>query len=133
VTGSDTIICLTRGSGASLIHFRFHDSLTLDLLSDVDCSGITSRAIIKGTLVYCGMNQGGTGIEVWGISDPTSPQRLSYVYLPPVMDNCGQRPISVFHWLPAGLPTRLQCGQPEQSSAGWSPRGLWHQRHVCCR
>jgi hypothetical protein len=85
-TADDTIICLARGSGASIIRFRSQDSLTLDLLSDINCNSIVSRAIIRDTLVYCGMNQGGTGIEVWGVSDPTSPHRLSYVYLPPIMD-----------------------------------------------
>jgi hypothetical protein len=85
-TADDTIVCLARGSGASIIRFRSRDSLTLDLLSDINCNGIVSRAIIADTLVYCGMNQGGTGIEVWGVSDLTSPHRLSYFYLPPVMD-----------------------------------------------
>lgn len=85
-TADDTIVCLARGSGASIIRFRSQDSLTLDLLSDINCNGIVSRAIIDDTLVYCGMNQGGTGIEVWGVSDLTSPYRLSYVYLPPIMD-----------------------------------------------
>jgi len=85
-TTDDTIVCLARGSGASLIRLRSRDSLTLGLLSDINCNGIVSRAIIKDTLVYCGMNQGGTGIEVWGVSDLTNPHRLSYVYLPPIMD-----------------------------------------------
>ena len=85
-TSDDTIICLARGSGASLIRFRSHDSLTLDLLSDINCSGVLSRAVIRDTLVYCGMSQGGTGIEVWGVSDLTAPHRLSYVYLSTVMD-----------------------------------------------
>jgi hypothetical protein len=85
-SADDTIVCLARGSGASIIRFRSEDSLTLDLLSDINCNGIVSRAIIDDTLVYCGMNQGGTGIEVWGVSDLTSPHRLSYVYLPPIMD-----------------------------------------------
>ncbi len=86
VTSDDTIVCLARGSGASLIRFRSPDSLTLSLLSDINCSGIVSRAIIEDTLVYCGMNQGGTGIEVWGVSNLESPDQLSYVYLPPIMD-----------------------------------------------
>jgi len=86
VTNDDTIVCLARGSGASVIRFRSRDSLTLDLLSDINCSGIVCRAIIQDTLVYYGMNQGGTGIEVWGISDLASPNRLSYVHLPPIMD-----------------------------------------------
>ncbi len=86
VTANDTIVCLARGSGASLIRFRSQDSLSLDLLSDINCNGIVSRAIIQDTLVFCGMQQGGTGIEVWGVSDLSTPHRLSYVYLPPVMD-----------------------------------------------
>ena len=85
-TADDTIVCLARGSGASIIRFRSQDSLTLDLLSDINCNGIVSRAIIRDTLVFCGMYEGGTGIEAWGISDPTNPHRLSYVYLPPIMD-----------------------------------------------
>jgi hypothetical protein len=85
-TAGDTIVCLARGSGASLIRFRSHDSLTLQLLSDINCNGIVSRAIIKDTLVYCGMQRGGTGIEVWGVNDLATPQRLAYVYLPSVMD-----------------------------------------------
>ncbi len=86
VTPDDTILCLARGSGASIIRFRSRDSLTLDLLSDINCYGIVCRAIIQDTLVFCGLQQGGTGIEVWGISNPASPNRLSYVYLPPIMD-----------------------------------------------
>jgi hypothetical protein len=86
VTDDDTIVCLARGSGASIIRFRSRDSLELDLLSDIDCYGIVSRAVIQDTLVFCGMSQGGTGIEVWGVSDLTEPHRLSYVYLPPIMD-----------------------------------------------
>jgi len=85
-TADDTIVCLARGSGASIIRFRSRDSLTLDLLSDINCNGIVSRAIIEDTLVFCGTNQGGTGIEVWGVSDLSSPHRLAYVYLPPIMD-----------------------------------------------
>lgn len=86
VTPDDTIVCLARGSGASIIRFRSQGSLTLDLLSDINCYGVVSRAIIKDTLVFCGMNQGGTGIEVWGVGDLTNPHRLSYVFLPPIMD-----------------------------------------------
>ncbi len=85
-TADDTIVCLARGSGASIIRFRSRDSLTLDLLSDIDCHGVVSRAIIQDTLVFCGMSQGGTGIEVWGVSDLTEPHRMSYVCLPPIMD-----------------------------------------------
>jgi len=86
VTSNDTVVCLARGSGASIIRFRSHDSLTLQLLSDINCAGIVSRAIIQDTLVFCGMAQGGTGIEVWGASDPSSPNLLSRVSLPPVHD-----------------------------------------------
>ncbi|MFO7676146.1 MAG: T9SS type A sorting domain-containing protein [bacterium] len=85
-TEDDTIVCLARGSGASIIRFRSEGGLRLDLLSDIDCYGLVSRAIIRDTLVFIGMGSGGTGIEVWGVSDLTAPQRLSYVHLPPIMD-----------------------------------------------
>ncbi len=85
-TADDTIVCLARGSGASIIRFRSHDSLGLELLSDINCHGLVSRAIIRDTLVFCGMNQGGTGIEIWGVGDLSQPHLLSYVYLPPVHD-----------------------------------------------
>ncbi len=86
VTPDDTVICLARGSGASLIQFRSHDSLELQLLSDINCYGILSRAIIKDTLVYCGMSQGGTGIEIYGVSNLAFPHLLSRIDLPPIMD-----------------------------------------------
>jgi len=86
ITPDDTIVCLARGSGASIVRFRSRDSLSLELLADINCYGIVCRAIIKDTLIFCGMSQGGTGIEVWGVSGLDSPHRLSYVYLPPIMD-----------------------------------------------
>ncbi|MEO0071741.1 MAG: hypothetical protein ABIK39_06640, partial [candidate division WOR-3 bacterium] len=86
VTPEDTIICLARGSGASLIRFHSQDRLSFELLSDINSYGVVCRAIIMDTLVYCGMKQGGTGIEVWGVSNPEQPNRLSYIYLPPIMD-----------------------------------------------
>ena len=69
-----------------MIRFRSRDSLELQLLSDINCYGIVSRAIIKDTLVYCGMSQGGTGIEIYGVSNLAFPHLLSRVDLPPIMD-----------------------------------------------
>jgi hypothetical protein len=85
-TPDDTLVCLTRGSGASLIRFRSQESLRLALLSDINSMGITSRAILHDTLVLIGCWQGGTGIEVWGAADPTAPHLLARVSLPPIAD-----------------------------------------------
>jgi hypothetical protein len=86
VTADDTIICLTRGSGASLIRFRSQDSVTLDLLGDVNFAGIPRRAILSDTLVIAGIHSGGTGLEVHGVSNPAQPNLLSRVDLPVVND-----------------------------------------------
>ena len=86
VASGDTLVCLTRGSGASLIRFRSPGRLTLDLISDIDCYGIVSRAIIRDTIVFCGIRDGGTGIEIWDASNPERPRRLSYTHLPNVVD-----------------------------------------------
>jgi hypothetical protein len=86
VTADDTVICLTRGSGASLIRFRSQDSVTLDLLGDVDFAGIPRRAVLSDTLVIAGIHSGGTGLEVHGVSEPASPHLLSRVPLPVVND-----------------------------------------------
>ena len=86
VTPDDTVICLTRGSGASLIRFRSQDSVTLDLLGDVNFAGIPRRAIISDTLVIAGIHQGGTGLEIHGISSPASPNLLSRIDLTVVND-----------------------------------------------
>ncbi|MBM3315378.1 hypothetical protein FJY71_06010, partial [candidate division WOR-3 bacterium] len=86
VAPDDTVICLTRGSGASLVRFRSQDSVTLDLLGDVNFAGIPRRAVIQDTLVVAGIHSGGTGLEVHGISDPSSPNLLSRVNLPVVND-----------------------------------------------
>ena len=86
VTADDTVVCLTRGSGASLIRFRSQDSVTLDLLGDVNFAGIPRRAILCDTLVVAGIHSGGTGLEVHGVSNPAQPNLLSRVDLPVVND-----------------------------------------------
>ena len=86
VTPTDTVICLTRGSGASLIRFRSRDSVTLDLLGDVNFAGIPRRAVIADTLVIAGIHSGGTGLEVHGVTNPEQSNLLSRVDLPVVND-----------------------------------------------
>lgn len=86
VTPGDTIICLTRGSGATLARFRSQDSVTFDLLGDLNFAGIPRRAIITDTIVVAGIHVGGTGLEVHGISNPAQPNLLSRVDLPVVND-----------------------------------------------
>jgi hypothetical protein len=86
VTPDDTIICLTRGSGASLIRFRSQDSVTLQLLGDVDFAGMPRRAVLSDTLVIAGIHSGGSGLEIHGVSNPASPNLLSRTDLPMVND-----------------------------------------------
>jgi hypothetical protein len=86
VTPDDTVICLTRGSGASLIRFRSQDSVTLELLGDLNFAGMPRRAILADTLVVAGIHSGVTGLEVYGVSDPASPNLLSRIDLPVVND-----------------------------------------------
>ena len=86
VTSGDTVICLTRGSGATLARFRTRDSVTFDLLGDLDFAGIPRRAVITDTLIIAGIHSGGTGLEIHGVSNPGQPNLLSRVDLPVVND-----------------------------------------------
>ncbi|MFO7638724.1 MAG: hypothetical protein R6X14_05445, partial [bacterium] len=86
ITPDDTIVCLTRGSGASLIRFGSRDGVTLDLLGDVDFAGRPRRAVIADTLVIAGIQFGASGLEIHGVSNPASPNLLSRVDLPMVND-----------------------------------------------
>jgi hypothetical protein len=86
VSADDTIVCLTRGSGATLARFNSRDSVTFDLLGDLDFAGIPRRAIIADTLVVAGIHFGGAGVEVHGVSDPARPNLLSRIVLPMVND-----------------------------------------------
>jgi hypothetical protein len=85
-TASDTLVLLTRGSGATIARFRSADSVTIEPLGEIDCHGIPHRAVLVDTLVCVGVQRGGTGLEVFGVADPTNPHRLASVPLPSVND-----------------------------------------------
>ncbi len=86
VTADDTVICLTRGSGASLVRLRSQKGVRLELLGDVNFDGLPRRAVLSDTLVVAGISFGSSGIEVHGVSNPASPNRLSRIDLPTVND-----------------------------------------------
>jgi hypothetical protein len=83
---SDTLVLLTRGSGATIARFRSHDSVVLQPLGEIDCSGIPHRAILVDSLVVVGIERGGTGLEVFDVGDLSAPRRLARIDLPTVND-----------------------------------------------
>ena len=85
-TATDTLVLLTRGSGATIARFRSGDSVTIEPLGEIDCYGIPHRAILQDTLVCVGVQYGGAGLEVFGVGTPSSPHRLASVALPSVND-----------------------------------------------
>lgn len=84
--GLDTIILLTRGSGATLARFRTTGQVAIEPLGEIDCHGIPHRAVMSGSLVCVGVQRGGTGLEVFDASDLTAPRRTAYVSLPSIND-----------------------------------------------
>ncbi|MBM3315634.1 hypothetical protein FJY71_07360, partial [candidate division WOR-3 bacterium] len=72
VTAGDTIIFLSRGSGVSVIRFRSRDSLSLELLADINCAGLTGRLAVQDSLLYVSAG----GLETYDISDLTQPSLL---------------------------------------------------------
>ncbi len=84
--GLDTIILLTRGSGATLARFRTTGQVAIEPLGEIDCHGIPHRAVMSGSLVCVGVQRGGTGLELFDVSDLTAPRRTAQVSLPSVND-----------------------------------------------
>ncbi len=76
-TDDDTILFLSRGSGVSIVRFRSHDSLTLDLLSDINSSSLTGRVTVRDSMLYVGSG----GVEFYDISDLASPELLGSLSL----------------------------------------------------
>ena len=78
-TPSETLVALARGSGVSLLRFSRRDSLTIQLLSDINAEGLMCRVKVADTLLYVGSRK---GLEVYDIANEQSPVRLSWVPLP---------------------------------------------------
>jgi hypothetical protein len=79
VTPSETLVALARGSGVSLLRFSRRDSLSIELLSDINAEGLMCRVKVVDTLVYVGSRK---GLEVYNIADERKPVRLSWTPLP---------------------------------------------------
>ena len=72
VTASETLVALARGSGVSLLRFSRQDSLSIELLSDINAEGLMCRVKVVDTLLYVGSRG---GLEVYNIAGPDSAHR----------------------------------------------------------
>jgi len=79
VTPSETLVALARGSGVSLLRFSRQDSLSIELLSDINAEGLMCRVKVVDTLLYVGSRK---GLEVYNIADEQNPVRLSWTPIP---------------------------------------------------
>jgi hypothetical protein len=79
VTPSETLVALARGSGVSLLRFSRQDSLSIELLSDINAEGLMCRVKVLDTLLYVGSRR---GLEVYNIADEQNPVRLSWTPIP---------------------------------------------------
>jgi len=78
-TPSETLVALARGSGVSLLRFSRQDSLSIELLSDINAEGLMCRVKVVDTLLYVGSRK---GLEIYSIADEQNPVRLSWTPIP---------------------------------------------------
>jgi hypothetical protein len=78
-TPSETLVALARGSGVSLLRFSRRDSLSIELLSDINAEGLMCRVKVVDTLLYVGSRG---GLEIYSIADEQYPVRLSWTAIP---------------------------------------------------
>lgn len=76
VTPTETLVALARGSGVSLLRFSRQDSLSIELLSDINAPGLLDRVWVRDTLLYVGST---AGLEIWNIADERNPSRISWI------------------------------------------------------
>jgi hypothetical protein len=79
VTASETLVALARGSGVSLLRFSRQDSLSIELLSDINAEGLMCRVKVADTLLFVGSRG---GLEIYSIADEQNPVRLSLTAIP---------------------------------------------------
>ncbi len=73
VEGQDSIVALALGSEVAL--FNFADPSRPELLSETQLDYLPAQAIIGDNLLFTGRN----GIDIWNVSDPQQPLRLSHL------------------------------------------------------
>ncbi|HTW92320.1 MAG TPA: T9SS type A sorting domain-containing protein [bacterium] len=78
-TPSETLVALARGSGVSLLRFSRQDSLSIQLLADINAEGLMCRVKVVDTLLYVGSRK---GLEIYNIADEQNPARLSWTPIP---------------------------------------------------
>ena len=81
-TPTDTIVFLSRGSGVSIVRFRSHDSLRLDLLSDINSRSLTGRCQVRDSFLF--VNSG--GVECYNVSNLSQPVLLNWLSQPLIYD-----------------------------------------------
>jgi len=79
VTPTETLVALARGSGVSLLRFSRRDSMSVELLSDVNAEGLLARVKVADSLLFVGSR---AGLEIWNIGDERNPTRLSWTPMP---------------------------------------------------
>ncbi|MCS7250494.1 MAG: hypothetical protein NZ608_06160, partial [candidate division WOR-3 bacterium] len=75
IIANNTYLFLSRGSGVSVLKFIPPDSI--ELLSDINASGLVMEAIVKDTLLFLGCYN--FGIEIYNISNLTNPRRVNWI------------------------------------------------------
>ena len=76
IAGNETYLFLSRGSGVSVLRFQ-GDPLRIELLSDINASGLVMQAVVKDTLLFLGCYD--FGIEIYNISNLQNPRRVSWI------------------------------------------------------
>jgi hypothetical protein len=71
-TADDTIVFLSRGSGVTVGRVRTADSLSLQLLADINCASLTGRVMAQSNLLSVGSG----GVEFYDIRDLARPALL---------------------------------------------------------
>jgi hypothetical protein len=72
---NNTYLFLSRGSGVSILRFVSADSI--ELLSDINASGLVMQSIVKDTLLYVGCL--GVGVEIYNIANLQNPRLINRI------------------------------------------------------
>jgi hypothetical protein len=76
--GNNTYLFLSRGSGVSVLKFVSSDSI--ELLSDINASGLVMQAVVKDSLLFLGCYD--FGIDIYNITNLQNPERINVIITP---------------------------------------------------
>ena len=74
ITDHDTTVYMARGSGVSVLQFHGGSQPSVTLLSDINAMGLVRRVVMQDSWLFVGT----TGIEVYNVSQPTNPVKVSW-------------------------------------------------------